>query len=291
MVVLGDVMADVVCLLSGPLAVGSDTRAVVEHRPGGSAANTAAWLGWLGTPATLVGRVGDDTAGRAAHDALVAAGVRTALTVDPDRPTGTCVVLVGPDGERSMLPSPGANAALTADDLPDWPAGSGWLHLSGYPLLSESARPAALAAIGSARAGGLRVSVDPASADPLRAAGPRAFLDAVAGVDLLLPNADEARVLTGQDDLHRAALELAAYAATVVITCGAAGALLARAGAPVLAVPAGAVPVLDSTGAGDAFAAGLLHGLLLGADDRAALLGAHAVAAVAVGRVGGRPPG
>ena len=111
-VVLGDVMVDVVARLSGPVAVGSDSAASVSFGGGGSAANVAAWLAFAGCPPILVGRVGDDARGASAAAELRAAGVDARLAVDGEHPTGTCVVLVGPGGERSMLPDPGANAAL-----------------------------------------------------------------------------------------------------------------------------------------------------------------------------------
>jgi sugar/nucleoside kinase (ribokinase family) len=111
-VVLGDLMVDVVARMSAPLAVGSDTPAQVRARPGGAGANVASWLAVAGVPVTLVARAGDDAAGRGAVERLRGHGVTASVALDQDRPTGTCVVLVAPGGERSMLPDPGANAAL-----------------------------------------------------------------------------------------------------------------------------------------------------------------------------------
>ena len=116
--VLGDVMVDVVARLSGPLAPGSDSHAVIRFHGGGSAANTAAWLAQAGTEPLLVGRVGDDERGQTVRDELRAAGVEVALTVDPELPTGTCIVLVGPDGERTMAPDAGANDGLSDATCP-----------------------------------------------------------------------------------------------------------------------------------------------------------------------------
>jgi len=112
-VVLGDLMVDVVARMAGPLAVGSDTPASVTSRPGGAGANVAAWLAVCGVPVTLIARAGDDDAARSAVEKLRGHGVDvSAVARDPDHATGTCVVLVAPGGERTMLPDAGANAPL-----------------------------------------------------------------------------------------------------------------------------------------------------------------------------------
>ena len=275
-VAFGDVMCDVVALASGPLARGSDTPARVALRPGGSAANVAAWLGEDGV---LVGRVGDDAFGRAALAGLAAPRVE----VDRERPTGTCVVIVEPGGERSMLPDPGANDASASlpDDL--LRAGS-HLHVTGYALLREAARPGALDAIRRARAAGMTVSVDPSSAALIGAGS----FDGL-GIDLLLPNADEAAAITGSADPRHAARRLAgAVASEVVVKLGPAGALWTD-GAEVVRVRAADVSVVDTTGAGDAFAAGLLAARACGEPPRAALDAACALAVRAVAHIGARP--
>jgi ribokinase len=283
LVVLGDVMVDVVVRLSGPVARGSDTLARVEQRGGGSAANVAAWLARAGAAAVLLGRVGDDAAGRAVVAALRAEGVDVRVEVDQQRPTGTCVVLVEPGGERSLLPDRGANAAPVATAPP---ADAAHLHVAGYALFDPGARPAALAAMAAARAAGCPTSVDPASAVPLAAAR-EAFLAWIDGVDLLLPNGDEAAALTGSADALTAARALTAHAREVVVTLGAAGALWTD-GAAVERVAAAPTEVVDTTGAGDAFTAGLLAARTAGADRRAALEAGAALAARAVQRPGAR---
>ena len=210
---------------------------------------------------TLIGRVGDDVAGRAAAEALRAEGVDVRLAVDPARATGTCVVLVEPGGERTMLPDAGANAALEPAPLP---GGATHLHVAGYALLHPGSRPAARAMLAAALAAGLTVSVDPSSAAPLARAGPDAFLAWIAGAELLLPNRDEAAALSGRADPAEAARALAAHAREVVVKLGADGALWTDGGA-LVRVPAAPVAGADTTGAGDAFAAGLLAARLDGA--------------------------
>jgi sugar/nucleoside kinase (ribokinase family) len=285
-VVLGDVMVDVVARLSGPLAPGSDSPAVIHFHGGGSAANTAAWLAAADADPVLVGRVGDDDRGRLARDELVAAGVDARLAADPELPTGTCVVLVGPDGERTMVPDAGANEALDEGDLADELLIEGdHLHVSGYSLLREGSRLGARAAIARAVKIGMTVSVDPSSSALLSAG----FLDDAGGANLLLPNASEAHALTGDSDPERAARALAGRFDEVVVTLGPAGALWTD-GDEVLraaAVPVDAV--VDSTGAGDAFAAGFLSARIAGGSTAEALAAGCKLAARAVKTPGARP--
>jgi ribokinase len=304
LVVLGDVMVDVVCRLGGPLALGSDAPARIEFGYGGSAANVAAWAAVGGSPPgdppVLAGRVGADERGRAAEEELRARGVDTRLAVDLEQPTGTCVVLVGPDGERSMVPDPGANDRLADGDLPDEVLVRGaHLHMTGYSLVRDGSRKAARSAIARAQEHGMGVSVDPSSAALLSPG----FLDELAGVGLLLPNAEEAAVLSGETEAERAALALARRVPQVVVTLGAGGALWTDGGG-VCRVPAEGVSAapndsgggggargaeIDTTGAGDAFAAGFLVARLSGAGPEAALRAGCRLAAVAVRTPGARP--
>jgi sugar/nucleoside kinase (ribokinase family) len=279
-VVIGDLMSDVVAWTSAPIAHASDTPAQITTHPGGGGANVAARLAEAGVPVLLVSRAGNDPAGRAAVADLRAAGVETSVAVDPVRPTGTVVVIVEPNGERTMLPDRGANAALTPADLPvEVLRAAEHLHLSGYTLLDPGSRAAGLVALAHAREAGVSVSVDPASAAPLREAGARAFLGWVAQTDVLLPNLEEAVELTGARDPKAAAWALARDGREVVITLGADGALWSD-GEQVVRAEAVAAPApVDSTGAGDAFTAGWLAARLDGAEVADALAAANEAAA------------
>jgi sugar/nucleoside kinase (ribokinase family) len=284
-VCLGDVMVDVVALLPGPLAVGSDTPAPVGSYGGGAAANVAAWTAATGARATFVGRVGADPLGRESVDLLSALGVDVRVEMDTGRPTGTVVVLVDPDGERTMVPSAGANDAPV--DLALLPASADWLYVSGYALLNAGSRATAHAALSSARERGWSRAVDPASAAPLAAVGADTFLSWLDGDVLLLANADEARVLTGSADPVDAARRLGARLGAAVVKTGATGAVWSD-GRGVVQVPASPTQVVDTTGAGDAFAAGYL----CAAGDPATRLAAAAeLGRHAVGRIGARPRG
>ncbi len=285
-VVLGDVMVDVVARLSGPLAPGSDAPAAIRFHGGGSAANTAAWLAAAGAEPVLAGRVGDDHRGRDARDELRTAGVDARLTADSDLPTGTCLVLVGPDGERTMVPDAGANDALSDGDVTDELLGEGGhLHVSGYSLLREGSRLAARAVIRRALKARMSVSVDPSSSALLS----DEFLEHASGANLLLPNASEAHALASDSDPERAARALAGPFDEVVVTLGPAGALWTDGDEVLRAAAVPVEAVVDSTGAGDAFAAGFISARASGASTAEALAAGCRLAARAVTTPGARP--
>jgi len=282
---VGDLMVDVVAQLPRPLATGSDTPADIGIHGGGAAANVAAWLVSAGASATFFGRIGDDAFGLQAVEELSIAGVEPLVTIDPALPTGTCIVLVSEHGERTMIPCSGANDVPSDPAL--LPAHADWLYLSGYSLLSQGARPFARAVLDIARERGWSIAVDAASSAPLRAVGGRTFLDWVGEDVLLFANTDEAGVLTGLAEPAAAAHALAARTGRAIVKCGVEGAVWSD-GDGVRSVPAIATPVLDSTGAGDAFAAGFLACC---GDIDEALTSAVQLAARAVSRVGARPVG
>ncbi|BCJ67169.1 carbohydrate kinase family protein [Polymorphospora rubra] len=291
-VVLGDLVTDVLAVLAGPLVTGSDTRAGISVSGGGQAANTAAWLAAEGTPVTLIGAVGADPDGRARVAELAGLGVDTAIHESADAPTGTVIVLVH-DGDRTMVTDRGANLRLPAGHVDAALAarpGARHLHLSAYTLLDAGSRDAGLRALAVARGRGLSTSVDAASAEPLRQVGAAVFLDWVRDVDLLLANADEATVLAGDRGPAEQARTLSAGVRHAVVKLGAAGAVWAGPDGDVVGTAGRPVPVVDATGAGDAFAAGLLGTWVGGDGPRAALQAGAALGAVAVSTVGARPP-
>ncbi|WP_320064626.1 carbohydrate kinase family protein [Micromonospora sp. RTGN7] len=290
-VVVGDLITDVVAVLGGPLATGSDSPATIRVSGGGQAANTAAWLAAQGVPVTMIGAVGDDDAGRDRIAELQRAGVDCAIDRQAGSATGTVIVLAG-DGERTMITERGANLRLTAGHVEEALVGAAdarHLHLSAYCLLDAESRGAGLRALAVARERGLTTSVDAASAAPLRRVGAAAFLSWVRDIDLLLVNADEAAVLAGGLDPAAQARALSATARRVVVKRGAAGAVWADRTATVSVAPSRRVVVADVTGAGDAFAAGLLSAWLAGADPRSALDRAGDLGALAVSAIGARP--
>ncbi|MFD4034659.1 carbohydrate kinase family protein [Streptomyces sp. NPDC058637] len=291
LLVVGDVVTDVVVRHGSALVHGTDTPARISTLPGGAGANVACWATRSGCrDVRLLARAGADSADWH-RGALERAGVRPLLAVDEETPTGTVVALVDSSAERTFLTDGGAVLRLSPDDWsPSLLDGVTRLHVSGYLLFAATSRATALLAMREAGRRGVPVSVDPASAGFLAGLGAGVFLDLVEGVDLLLPNADEARELTGLPEPADAAAKLSRHAGRVVVTLGDRGALLAAGGTVAVRVPAPDVrdPV-DSTGAGDAFTGGFLAALLAGADDATATAAGCRAGAEAVATVGGRP--
>ncbi|MFF7390287.1 carbohydrate kinase family protein [Streptomyces scabiei] len=294
LLVVGDVVTDVVARHRGPLAAGTDTASAIRTLPGGAGANVACWAAHRGcADVRLLGRVGTDAA--AWHEReLRASGVRPHLVVDPEAATGTviCLVDTGAAAERTFLTDSGAALRLDPDDWsPSLLDGVARLHLSGYLFFAEPSRALASVALASARARGVPVSVDPASAGFLTRLGVDRFLTLVEGIDVLLPSRDEARLLTGLPDPADAAAKLSRLVPLVVAKQGADGALVARGGVVVSRIPAAPATPRDTTGAGDAFTGAFLAALLAGADAEGAAVEGCGAGALAVEKVGGRPPG
>jgi ribokinase len=290
-IVVGDLVTDVLVAHQGPIEPGSDTAAAITVGGGGQAANTAAWLAHAGRPVTLIAAVGDDPAGRERVAELRAAGVRCAVRAHPGAVTGSVVVLAGPH-ERTMITDRGAALLLDPADVTAAIAaveGARHLHLSGYPLLHEGSRAAGLAALAAAAERGLTTSVDAASAAPLRAVGAAAFRGWIRAADLLLCNADEADVLAGTGPAADQAARLTADVPNVVVKRGPDGATWADRDGGRWSVSPDRVPMTDPTGAGDAFAAGLLAAWCAGASPADAMTAGAALGAAAVARIGARP--
>ncbi|WP_329115708.1 carbohydrate kinase family protein [Streptomyces sp. NBC_01465] len=290
LLVIGDVVTDIVARHRGPLSPATDTAAEIRTLPGGAGANVACWAAASGlTDVRLLARVGTDWASW--HELrLRHAGVRSLLVPDLQAPTATVIALVDGAAERTFLTDSGAALRLAVDDWsPELLEGVAHLHLSGYMFFAETSRETARAAARDARERGIPVSVDPASTGFITTLGVDRFLEEVEGADILLPNADEARLLTGLPEPADAAAKLSRTFPLVAVTLGAGGALLAGAGAVTARVPATEVRAVDSTGAGDAFTGGFLAARLSGADDATAAAAGCRAGASAVTVIGGRP--
>jgi sugar/nucleoside kinase (ribokinase family) len=245
-VTLGDLLLDVIVRLDEPLAAGADANAQTRTTAGGQAANVAAWVAQLGVEARCVARRGDDPAGVWLGAALTALKVDVVGPVDGR--TGVVVSLVAPDGERTMASDRGGATLLEPADLDDAWFACDCLHISGYALLATPIDTAATRAAELARAHGARLSVDLSAWTRIRAHGAERFrqqLDALAP-DVVFGNAEEWD-------------ELGEVGETRVVKRGAAG-FDVVAGEDTRRCQAPDVSVVDTTGAGDALAAGFLVG-------------------------------
>ncbi|WUN45219.1 sugar kinase [Streptomyces sp. NBC_00306] len=290
LLVIGDVVTDVVARHAAPLSHGTDTAAEILILPGGAGANVACWAARRGcADVRLLGRVGRAEAGWH-EERLRSAGVRPLLVPDDGAPTATVIALVDASAERTFLTDSGAVLRISpADWSPSLLDGVGHLHISGYLLFAESSRELARLAMASARARGVPVSLDPASAGFIRGAGAPEVLAELDDVDVLVPNADEACLLTGLTDPADAAARLSRRVPLTVVTLGAGGALVAESGEITARVPAPRASAVDSTGAGDAFTGTFLAARLAGADPASAAAEGCRAGAEAVTLIGGRP--
>jgi sugar/nucleoside kinase (ribokinase family) len=287
--IVGDVIDDIVVAPLDRVTRDSDTTSRIRHTPGGSAANQAAWLGSTGVAVRFVARVGVADVDR--HlDELERFGVEAVLIPDPEVHTGSIVVMLDSDGNRTMYTDRGANLRLTVADVsPSLLDGIDVLHVNGYALFSDGPRAAVVNLIEESRRRDIEITVDPCSAAYLGELGVAAFLADTRGAAVCLPNLDEGRVLTGLVEPADVVSALAEHYPVVALKLGPAGVLAGAAGHAEL-IPAAASSVIDPTGAGDAFCAGFLAAWLDTRSASDAARGGSALAAKAVATTGGRPP-
>jgi sugar/nucleoside kinase (ribokinase family) len=261
----------------------------VNRCSGGSAANTVVGVAELGGRAAYCGKVGDDELARFYRQDLDSVKVRFD-GASSSEPTGTALVLITPDAQRTMLTCLGASSLLDAPDVQTASLeGCAYLYVEGYLLPGESTRRAALAAIKAAKERGVRVALT--VSDPFVVAQSAKLLwELIDGqVDLLFCNEIEAAALVGSDDMVECARALHRRATSVALTLGAKGSVLMHEGTlhPVEGVN---VEPVDTTGAGDMYAAGILYGLTHGLSwPEAGRLASHAAARV-VSVLGARLP-
>lgn len=247
---------DVVVRTTKPLAAGADSPVETRLATGGQAANVASWVVALGSAVRCVAKRARDPAGVLARSLLEQRGVELVGPVVEGR-TGVVVALVSADGERSMATDRGVSPELAPGELDSaWFDDVAWLHVSGYSLLAEPIAEAALAAGRLARARGASVSVDLSSWSSIRDYGPEAFranLDALSP-DVVFANEPEWEMVGGAY----------ALAETAVVKRGSRG-VEVRSATGISEYEPPAAEAVDSTGAGDALAAGfLVEGIDLG---------------------------
>ncbi len=236
----------------------------VHAEPGGSCANTMQGIAQLGARAAYCGKVGSDEYGRVYVQKLERAGVRCFVRPSGQL-TGSTVILITPDAQRTMNTFLGACQDLSASDIPvDAIKQSRRLYITGYLWDTDGQKEAALLALRTARENNIPVAFslsDPFCVNRHRADFQRILTEYV---DVVFANREEALSQTGLDTTHGALGKLRQWCDKVVITIGAAGALIAG-GADTVYVDPFSVHPKDTTGAGDAFAAGFLYGLSTGA--------------------------
>jgi sugar/nucleoside kinase (ribokinase family) len=267
-----------------PAGQGSARLTEIKATAAGTAAGAAVDLAKLGAAVTSFGAIGTDLIGDIVAGALAAHGVNTAgLVRKPGAQTSATILPIRPSGERPALHVPGATRLLQLDDIELVPGDFDAVLLGGPDALAGLTGADLLALVRAAQDGGALVAVDvlhPGSERDL------ARLAAALGVaDWFWPNEDQIRALTGRADLGRAIADvLALGTGAVAVTLGAEGCVLTAEDGQLMRIPAIGVPVVDTTGCGDAFNAGMLTGLLLGCDRAdAAWLGVACGSLVATG--------
>ena len=258
------------------------------HRAsGGSACNTIAGVADFGGTAAYAGKTATDDLGRFYVEDLRKVGV--SVPVPPgEGTTGTSVILITSDAQRTMLTHLGISATLAPDDVPEQEiAKAKYLYVEGYLFPGDSTRAAALKAIDYAKKHGVKVALT--ISDPFVVSLQRdLFWQLIEGpVDLLFANLEEARALTGEHDPIEAARRIHAHATNVALTLGADGSIVMH-GEQVYPIEGVRVTAVDTTGAGDMYAAGLLYGLTHGMSWKQSGHLASAAAAQIVSQMGPR---
>lgn len=287
---IGDLMLDVVAQIPTTpheLHLGNDTRTIISTHGGGAGGNVASWLAVLGNDVTMVGRIGNDTAGSAITAEFDALGISYGQIVKEGLHTGVVVCLVDPSGERTMLADNGANAGLDVSDLPALD-GVDAIYLSGYAPLAPLSREGVLEMVRTINSRGIPIIFDPATVGGMQGVPVEEILSWCALMDAVIMNEEEAIYLSGLSDLESALNFFVDLTPRAIIKRGSAGAIGLERDGQIISVAAKTSTVVDTTGAGDAFAAGFIHAFTGRLDFSYAMEKASAVAGHCVAIVGAR---
>ena len=288
---IGDVMLDVVTkiqVMPSQINYGSDTPARISTHGGGAAGNVASWLTRTDAQATIVGHVGDDAAGSALVAEFDHLGVHHHNLVVDEGHSGGVVVLVDPTGERTMFPDNGANSGLHIGDLPELTEYDA-VYISGYSPLDPLSLPGIKEMISKIRAAAIPIYFDPASVGGMKEVAITEVQSWLPLINVLLLNEEEAMYLSGHSDIEKSLDQLLNDCQTVVIKRGSHGAIGKTSGRESVSIPAIPVDVADTTGAGDAFAAGFISHFTTHHDLTRALMAGVDIAALCVAIIGARP--
>ena len=273
------------------LHLGNDTRTIISTHGGGAGGNVASWLAVLGNDVTMVGRIGNDAAGSAITAEFDALGISYGQIVKEGLHTGVVVCRVDPSGERTMLADNGANAGLAISDLPALD-GVDAIYLTGYAPLAPLSREGVLEMVRTINSREIPIIFDPATVGGMQGVPVEEILSWCALMDAVIMNEEEAIYLSGLSDCEAALNFFLELTPRAIIKRGSAGAIGLERGGQIISVAAKTLTVVDTTGAGDAFAAGFIDAFTGRRDfsyamERASAVAGHCVAIVgARGRVG-----
>lgn len=280
---------DVTAVINSEIVFGGDTRARISSQGGGAAANVATWLAYLGEDVYLVSRVGDDFNGAALHAELDQYGVKHSNQRVAGEKSGTVIVLVNDDGERTMFPDSASNSGLSSDDLPKFDGYSA-AYVSGYALINPQSRENVQAMIETLKSADMKIILDPGTVGALRNV-PFAYINKwISLADILILNEEEALFISQEEDTAGALMRLAESCPLVVVKKGSRGAVAIYDQVMISDVPTTSVDVIDTTGAGDSFAAGFLSQWFKSADLEASINNGALQARRCIETVGARPP-
>ena len=285
---IGDVMLDVVVKFQGNINFDSDTKSKITTHGGGAAANTSAWLADLGSTVNFVGKVGTDSVGAELTAQLTRAGVVCSAPPVANESSGVVVVLVDSFGARTMFPDSGANSRLSHSDLPKL-AGFDAAFLSGYALFNSESHLEVMKIVESLREAKIPIFFDPASVGTMNSFGFETARKLLQKFDVCILNESEANFLAGTSDATDALARLLEATPTVVIKCGASGAIAGSRNQKAISLPALETEVIDTTGAGDSFNAGFINRWVAQRDLMGALAAAIEISASCVAIIGARP--
>ena len=279
---VGDVMQDILISFKDQIAYGSDTQSQIKIQGGGSATNTACWAATQNVPVGLVARIGDDQTGKLIREGLIHPNLSLNLVETPNSRSGSCGILIDAEGERTMFPDPGANLFLSASDVPSpWFETAEIIHISAYSLLRTNTKKTIQEIIEKAKQHNIKTSIDVASSQPLIDNDGFNSLAQLAPFDYLFANKDEAEVLGDTSKIKSLCHNL-------ILKKGNKESIWLSPDREIIDIPANMV-VVDSIGAGDAFAAGFLTSLVKKEPAATILKNANNLGSQAVKISGARP--
>ena len=280
---IGDTMMDVSVAINSEIEFAGDTRAKISSQGGGAAANVATWLAADNQDVFLNVRVGNDQPGDYLLRELAIHGVKNSAKKLKGESTGVVVVLVDKNGERTMFPDSGANSGLSLKDLPELSQFSA-AYFSGYALVNPNSRINALEILKNLN---MPIVLDPGTVGALRSLPLDEVRNWLGYASVLILNGDEAKFISGKSEIKEALNALKKIVPTVVIKLGGDGAIAIA--DEICEVEIKREEPVDTTGAGDAFAAGFMSSWFANHNLKDAINHGAALARKCIANVGAWP--